>query len=285
LNVLRASGAVATVIIVALVYWVTSRLAGRRGATAAALAVTWLCAFQPNGNFILPYAYAAVHGCALVLGTLAFGVGFLERRRPGLLILSGVCAGLALTTKIEMGAAALVGGVTTALLGVPLLLRPLLLRALAFSIPAAVVPAIVYASLAARLGTRVLSEESFLLLRLPQPMLFFIHWQYGFEKPWKGLAPLALVLIQLAALAALIGLAALSLARGPRGARGVVLRHGPWVLIVSTLAMVRGTVVRIDPMAALPLVVAILVLVTLIRAVREWRRRSRPAPRTALVLV
>src|SRR5512143_754649 len=88
LDVLRAGGAVTTLIIVALVYWLTRRLAGRTGAATAALGVTWLCAFQPYGNFVLPYSYAAVHGAALSLGALASGVRFLERRRPGLLLLS-----------------------------------------------------------------------------------------------------------------------------------------------------------------------------------------------------
>jgi hypothetical protein len=288
LDVLRASGAATTVIIVALIYWLARRLAGRSGAAAAALAATWLCAFQPYGNFVLPYSYSAVHGSALALGALALGIRFIEGRRLGPLVFSGLCAGLALTAKIEMGAAALVGGLAAALVGGPLLLRSLLRRALAFSVPAVAVPAIVYATLAVRVGAHALFEESFLSLRLPGPILFFVRSVFGFEDPGKALAREALVLIQLAAGAALIALAALGLARrtGDAGAaRGIALRHGPWVLIVLALAMMRRTVLGIDPMEALPLVVAAVVLVTLVRVVQQWRGRPRPAPRTALALV
>ena len=41
----------------------------------------WLCAFKQAGNYILPYSYSALHGCALGLLSLALLVGFIERRR------------------------------------------------------------------------------------------------------------------------------------------------------------------------------------------------------------
>ncbi len=287
LDVLRAGGAVTTVIIVALVYWLARRLAGRAGAAAAALAVTWLCAFQPYGNFVLPYSYAAVHGSLLSLAALASGVRFLERRRPGLLVLSGVCAGLALTAKIDMGAAALAGGLAAALLGGPLLPRPSLRRALVFFVPAVVLPAIVYAALAVQVGIRAVVAENYVLpLRLPEPVVYFMRWTFGFEDPPRALAREALVLVQLAAVAGLVAFAALGLARrGRRGAREAALRHGPWVLVVSALVALRRSIFELDPMAALPLIVAAVVLAMLPRAVREWRRRSRLGARTALVLV
>ncbi|HXY38709.1 MAG TPA: glycosyltransferase family 39 protein [Vicinamibacteria bacterium] len=286
LDVLRAAGALATALIVALAYALASRLAGRRSAAAAAFAVTWLCAFEPNGNFVLPYSYSAVYGSALALATVACAVGFLERRRLVLLVLSGLCAGLACITKLEMGMAALAGGMTAAVLFGPLRRGPALRRLLAFSVPALAVPVTVYAALVARLGFVVLSSESVLLLHLPAPMRFFLRWQYGFEHPWRALLREALVAVALAAVAAAIGLVALSLSRPvPPGLRGLLFRYGPWLLLLASLLAWRWAPPRSDPMAALPLIAAAVVVVSLPRAIGQWRRRSRVAPRQAVVFV
>ncbi len=78
LNVLYASGIITAIIILALCYWLARQLMNRAAATAATLSVMWLCAFKPAGNYILPYSYSALHGCALGLATLALlikGVG------------------------------------------------------------------------------------------------------------------------------------------------------------------------------------------------------------------
>ena len=64
-----------------LVYWLSRRLMGRAPAAAATLSVMWLCAFKQAGNYVLPYSYSALHGCALGLVSLALLVRFLERQR------------------------------------------------------------------------------------------------------------------------------------------------------------------------------------------------------------
>jgi len=48
----------------ALVYWLARRVMGRLPSAAATLSVMWLCAFKQAGNYILPYSYSALHGCA-----------------------------------------------------------------------------------------------------------------------------------------------------------------------------------------------------------------------------
>ncbi|HST19949.1 MAG TPA: hypothetical protein VLR90_02455, partial [Blastocatellia bacterium] len=70
LNVLYADGIVSAIIIIALVYWLSRQLMSRMASTAATLSVLWLCAFKQAGNYILPYSYGALHGCALGLITL-----------------------------------------------------------------------------------------------------------------------------------------------------------------------------------------------------------------------
>jgi hypothetical protein len=71
LNVLYSSGMISAIIILALCYWISRQLMNCYAATAATLSVMWLCAFKQAGNYILPYSYSALHGCALGLATLA----------------------------------------------------------------------------------------------------------------------------------------------------------------------------------------------------------------------
>jgi hypothetical protein len=71
LNVLYSSGILSAIIILTLCYWISRQLMNRYASTAATLSVMWLCAFKQAGNYILPYSYSALHGCALGLATLA----------------------------------------------------------------------------------------------------------------------------------------------------------------------------------------------------------------------
>lgn len=71
LNVLYGSGIITALVIIALCYWLSRQLINRTASTAATLSVMWLCAFKPAGNYILPYSYSALYGCALGLATLA----------------------------------------------------------------------------------------------------------------------------------------------------------------------------------------------------------------------
>ncbi|GEM_PF-473046 len=71
LDALYADGIITAVIILALVYWISRRLMGRAASAIATLEVMWLCAFKQAGNYIFPYSYSALHGCALGLLSLA----------------------------------------------------------------------------------------------------------------------------------------------------------------------------------------------------------------------
>jgi hypothetical protein len=71
LDVLYGSGMMSAILILSLCYWISRQLMNRYASTAAILSVMWLCAFKQAGNYILPYSYSALHGCALGLATLA----------------------------------------------------------------------------------------------------------------------------------------------------------------------------------------------------------------------
>lgn len=70
LNVLYTSGIISAIIILSLCYWISRQLMNRYASMAATLSVMWLCTFKQAGNYILPYSYSALHGCALGLATL-----------------------------------------------------------------------------------------------------------------------------------------------------------------------------------------------------------------------
>jgi hypothetical protein len=82
LNVLYASGIISAIIILALCYWIARQLMNPYASTAATLSVMWLCAFKQAGNYILPYSYSALHGCALGLATLALLMKAAGNRQP-----------------------------------------------------------------------------------------------------------------------------------------------------------------------------------------------------------
>lgn len=229
LNVLYADGIITAIIILALVYWLSRQLMSRLASTAATLSVMWLCAFKQAGNYILPYSYGALHGCALGLITLALLVKAVGRdqkaatsdqkpdeadtdNRPipvrppaGYLIWAGVIAGLTVLAKTEMGLAALAAGVAAAALyGYPNIRRAAGLTAI-FLLPVAVIVVGVYSLIAARVGWHTLSEESFLFLRHLSPELVYFNKRVsGFDQPWQSFIQMIGATLRVASLAIII---------------------------------------------------------------------------------
>ena len=116
LSVICGGGIVATIVILALLYWLARRLMNPAEATVAVVAITWLCALKPEGNYILPYAYSVLHGSLLDLAALALLMGYIGKRRGVFLVLAGFCGGLAALAKTEMGIVALGTGIAAILL-------------------------------------------------------------------------------------------------------------------------------------------------------------------------
>ncbi len=79
LDTLYLDGIITAIIILALVYWISRRLMGRAASAIATLEVMWLCAFKQAGNYIFPYSYSALHGCALGLLSLALILKAVEK--------------------------------------------------------------------------------------------------------------------------------------------------------------------------------------------------------------
>ncbi|MCU0242137.1 MAG: glycosyltransferase family 39 protein, partial [Vicinamibacteria bacterium] len=109
LDVLRIDGMISALLIIGLIYAIARQVMDSTAATMAAFGVTWLCAFKQAGNYILPYAYPAVHGCLFGLAAFLFIVRALQTGRRRWVSLAGLLTGLAFLSKLEMGCAALVG--------------------------------------------------------------------------------------------------------------------------------------------------------------------------------
>ena len=203
-------------------------------AAAATLSVMWLCAFKQAGNYVLPYSYSALHGCALGLVSLALVVRFLERlqateteadldedlskpamlpsRVAGWLALAGAAAGLTTLAKTEMGLAALSAGiVAVALAGHPNV-RRVATFATIFLAPFAVLVVGVYGYIASLVGWQSLTQDSLLFFQhLPPELVYFNKRVSGFDQPLQSIASIIGAGVRVSALAGVVGTVAMLL--------------------------------------------------------------------------
>lgn len=242
LNVLYGSGIVTAILIIGLCYWLSRQLMNRPASLAATLSVMWLCAFKQAGNYILPYSYSALHGCALGLLTLALLVlavksipppqatlpqdgsvnSLPSTKEPSVaqidanpfkllptvyyLLLAGAFAALTLLAKTEMGVAAIaVGLVTSIILAYPNFRRVLALTA-CFLLPAIIISLAAYGYIISIVGWQVFANESFLLLQnVPPELVYFNKRMSGFDRPMQSIVSIAGTLIRIILLAIAVG--------------------------------------------------------------------------------
>jgi 4-amino-4-deoxy-L-arabinose transferase-like glycosyltransferase len=232
LAALYADGIFTAILILALVYWLARRLMGRVPTAAATLSVMWLCAFKQAGNYILPYSYSALHGCALGLLSLALLVRFVDRQREPdsgsnssiqasgpkrvnwSVVVAGLATGVALLAKTEMGLAALcAGGIAVALVGYPSARRAVALGAM-FVVPAALLVLGAYGYMGSRVGWHTLFEDSHLLIRnLPPELVYFNKRVSGFDQPLHSIAQMLGAGVRIASLAMVIATISMLLTR------------------------------------------------------------------------
>lgn len=260
LSVICGGGIVATIAILALLYWLARRLMNPAEATIAVVAVTWLCAIKPEGNYILPYAYSVLHGSLLDLTALAFLVCYVEKRHGARLALAGVCAGLAALAKTEMGVIAIGTGVAAILLvdlGKP---RQILQDGMRFLLPAIGLPALVYWRIAQRTSWATLTRGSFLFFgSVPWQLIHFNQVRFGFDHPWHSLLLMALSLARLLGLAGVLG----AICLWARGKNHEATRRRAWALLLASLALVLATsfgLGDLGPLLPMPLVLAAMLL-------------------------
>jgi len=286
LDVLYANGIITTGIILALVFWLARRLMRPAGAAWATLGVLWLCALKISGNFIFPYAYAALHGLALGLLALVLVARFVETGRTGWLLGASLVAGLALLTKTECGLPALAAGAVAVSLTREWPLRARW-RALAiFVAPAAGLAMVTYACFAARVGWPTLWDDSFLFFaNVPPELLHFNAWKSGLDRPWYSLWRMFAALLQLGSLGGMMAIACMAF--GGRASLRPGRLLGPvGIFIVALLIFVGTTALRPDrgPFLAVPLILAALIAAGIAQRLRAPAGHP-DAERRALVLV
>lgn len=297
LGVLYADGIVTAALIIALVYWVSRQIMGSAPSAAAALSVMWLCAFKQAGNYILPYSFSALHGCALGMVTLAMVVKFIQSGRALWLPLAGGVAGLAVLAKTEMGIAALAVGIVGAWVAGHERWRRGVMFTTAFAAPAVALTGAVYWWAALHVGWRTLTHDSYLLFtNLPPELVYFNMRMSGFDRPLDSLFQMASALVKLGLLAALIAAVTLIISKRPgreRVARLATADAGRvsvihlWsiaaVSVAAFLAVTFGTGMELDrgPYLAMP----ILLVAQLSVGVVQFFRNGRSDRRTAVLIL
>ena len=175
LSVLHASGMVCAALILLMIYWLARRFLSQWEAALSTALVLLVCALGGTlGNYIQPYAYAALYGWLFVLASLVCCVRFLDSRRPLWMCAAGVCCGIAVACKPELvllGAGpAAVAWALASLAERRWLWKPLWLCAG----PAVAIAAIVYGPLVMIVPWNLLVSDTYRAVRSPQ-LMFFIH--------------------------------------------------------------------------------------------------------------
>lgn len=282
LATLQVSGAVCALLILALIYWLARRLMNVREAALTTGLVLVICALKSTANYIQPYAYAALYGLVLALGSLVGTLGYAQWRRVRWLWLSGSCAGLALISKPELALAALTAA------GVALVIessgaRRLLWReTLCFALPVIGITTVVYGFILWRVPLTVLLNDNHVLFtNMPPQLVYFNQHISGLAQwptsLWFTLTGLAVFGIWAAA-SAMIG--ALLSIRGHQG-WGAVLKLSGLILIIGLLARAAAIKLLRVPDDVTPFASAVLVLPLLVGVLgwRVWQaRRVQPAP-------
>jgi hypothetical protein len=218
LMTLHVAALVCATAILVLCYFLARRMLATWESCATALLIVVLCALAgPSGNFIQPYAFAALYGWMFSLGALWCGVRFLDARRPASMLWAGCWVGLAVACKPEFGLQAGAPVACAWLLSWSLDRRLRWPAAAVLATSTAGVIALMYATTVSSVPWSLLVTDIYIRFTEPQ-MLHFSRVLSGVHQwPRTGWAVVAAVgdLFVVAAATALVGLV-FSPKRGPR---------------------------------------------------------------------
>ncbi len=206
LSVLKLSGAVCAVLILLMIYRLARSLMSEWESFLAAGLALVICALKSTANYIQPYAYAALYGLVFALGSLICTVTW-ERRRlahlsagaasgevgqagrlrsQGLLILSGLFAGLSLISKPEIAIAALAAGFTALTVESAASRKPLWRDAALFMLPVTVITVAVYGFILSRTPLTTLLEDNHVLFTKMPPQLVYFNRHVSGLAQWPA---------------------------------------------------------------------------------------------------
>lgn len=288
LGVLYAEGILTATLILALVYRLSRLWMNPEAAGVATISVMGMCALKPSGNYILPYSYSALHGCAAGLGTLLLALRYVQTRRVGWIFAAGVCAAVAVLAKSEFGAGALMaGGAAAALTELPDTHKAV--RSLAaFVVPALGISGAVYAIFLRRVGWRVMNHDNHVFFgNIPAGLAYFNLRLLGADRPGRNFVLMVGVALQLLCIAWLLALLSRRIAeRGEAdstaraGASSVSASGAEWTgFAIAVSCGLAGFGINFwfkewqsGPFVAAPLYLTVAVLALLWRAARDLRK-------------
>jgi Dolichyl-phosphate-mannose-protein mannosyltransferase len=273
---LHTSGAVCAILILLMIYRLSRHLMACWEAVVATGLVLVTCALNASlGNYIQPYAYAALYGWTFAVASLVCLLRFLKCHQPRWMFWTGVGTGAAVICKPEFillcTAPAGVGWALVSLEERRWLWRPAWLLA----VPALAIGGLTYGVLVVQVSWQRLIGENYRMLSQPR-FIYFAHVLNGtLEWPRTGWALIAAIGMTLFAcgLTALMGLALApkveSLWRGRARPAWGLLAVGWWLW--SFQAKAPG-LVDFNPLRGAPIVL----LTTIVSITCQlWRARKR----------
>jgi Dolichyl-phosphate-mannose-protein mannosyltransferase len=188
LSVLHASGIVCALLITLMVYWLARQLMSAWEAAVTTGFVLAVCAFQPGGNYIQPYAYAALYSLVFAIAVQVGVALYLKCGRAHWLFLAGLFAGLSAISKWELALAAVVAAVTALALD-SFSARRLLWREMAsFVSPALLIIVLAFALVLRRVEWRVLLDDNHVFFtNVPPQLIYFNRLVSGLIYPRSSL--------------------------------------------------------------------------------------------------
>ena len=207
-------GIAATLVILALTYWLARQIMGHFPATLACIGITWVCALKPQGNYMLAYSFGGLDGCAFVLAATAACVLWLKRGSRQWAIVAGISAALAMLSKTELGITALCVGMATAVVASYPRKRAISAGLAMFLVAALGISVVVFGWFAGRVGWKTLAVDNHLFFgHVPWQLVYFNGVRFGFDRPWHSIALMLASLIRFVSVGGLLAALAIFWAR------------------------------------------------------------------------
>ena len=291
LLVLKVSGITCAVLIELMIYWLARQLMNAWEAALVAGLVLVICALKFTGNYVQPYAYAALYGLVFALAALVCVVRYLQGCGTRWLCWAGVCAGLVLISKPEVSAAVFAAASIALLLGSLIARRVLWREAMLFALPMIVIGAGAYGFILNRVPWRVLVEDNHILFsNMPPQLIYFNRSQTGLaEWPksfWLAVSGLGSCLLWgglLALLGALISWRSETRRQVIKRAVMAILLGGVWWRGIIIFFKLHS---NSTPLTAAPLVLPLMIGFILWRLWQLWRAgKSLPLTLQLLLVI
>jgi hypothetical protein len=279
LSVLKAAGAVCSILILLTIYRLARELMSEWESSLVTGLALVLCALKSTANYIQPYAYAALYGLVFALGSLGAIVSYIKQRASSRLVLAGALAGLSLISKPEIALAGLAAGLAALIIESVARRKPLWFDAALFSGPVAIIAAATYAIVLSRTPLRVLLEDNHVLFTSMPPQLIYFNRHISGLAQWPSSLWFSLAGIGVFAL--WVGICAVvgAIASRKQGEWRGVLKVG--LIVICAGALWSGTAIGFGAMSSnvTPFASAVFVLPALIGFIiygcwKETRRQG-----------